>query len=388
MYGMTSGLSARGFMAGQAPFLSGRGWDVALACSREGDVEAFCATEGISFWPIPFDRNPSVVNGIKGWRALWRTLRHVTPDVTVWGSPQASLLGTFACRLQRIPAVYVLHGLRLEGATGLKRRVLRFLEAVTCRMATVVVADGYELRDVAERLKVVRPGRAQVLAHGSANGVSPQAGAPRYRQELGLSDHDVIVAFAGRITTDKGVADLAAAWSLLATEHPDANLVIAGRPDSADPRANELETALARLPRTHLLGHIDDLDRLWADADLAVLPSYREGLPLVIIEAAAAGVPAVMTDCTGGAECVVDGTTGLIVPQRNPAALADAVSRLLDDPTLRREMGAAAKQRALARYDREVLWAAYEGLLRRVKIEADRSPSRSQSPPTGEEHAL
>lgn len=373
LYGMTSGVSARGFMRGQAPFLREHGWDVALACSDEGGVQEFAQAEGLRFHQLPLERNPSLRHDIRAWRLLWRTLRTVAPDVTLWGSPKASLFGVLACRVQGIPAVYALHGLRLEGASGLRRVVLQLLETVTCRLATVVIADGFDLRDTAERLRLVRRGSAEVLAHGSANGVDPSAGEPRYRAELGLGQHDVVVTFAGRITTDKGITELASAWRSLVDTRPSAHLVVAGRVDDADRHAPRLEAMLRGLPNAHLVGHVDDLERLWADSDLIVLPSYREGLPLVVIEAAAAGVPAVVADCTGGPESVVDGVTGLVVPRRDAASLGTALARLVDDSETRSRMGSAARARALARYDRESLWQALDQLLKRVSPSAPHS---------------
>lgn len=364
LYGMTSGVSAPGFMRGQGPFLRQRGWDVVLACSAEGRAAEFAASEGLRFRPLPLERAPSVRNDVHGIRAVWRTVRQVAPDVAVWGSPKASLFGTLACRLQNVPTVYIVHGLRLEGASGLGRLVLLALEALTCRLATVVVADGYALRERAEALHLVPPGRAVVLAHGSANGVDPIPADPKYREELGLAADDVVVTFAGRLTRDKGVAELATAWAAVVTSRPHAHLVVAGRIDPTDPAAPGLEAALRALPNTHVIGHIDDLQRLWADSDLMVLPSYREGLPLVVIEAAAAGVPSVVTDCTGGAESVIDGETGLVIPQRDPDALRCALEQLIDEPETRTKMGQAARQRARVRYDRPTLWHALDQLLR------------------------
>ncbi|WP_240918041.1 glycosyltransferase [Phycicoccus sp. HDW14] len=191
-----------------------------------------------------------------------------------------------------------------------------------------------------------------------------RGGRPRYRHELGLAADDVLVTFAGRLTGDKGIRELVRAWTRLAPSRPGAHLVVAGRVDGPDPEGPALLAALEALPRTHLLGHVEDLERLWADTDVCVLPSYREGLPLVVIEAAAAGVPTVVTDCTGGREVVDDGTTGLVVPRRDAGALAAALERLVDDGALRTRMGMAARERALARYDRPRLWTALEGLLR------------------------
>ncbi len=364
LYGMTSGVSAPGFMQGQGPFLHSRGWDVALTCSAEGGVADFAAAEGLQFWPLPLERTVSLRHDLAGWAALWRTIRRVQPDVTLWGSPKASLLGVLACRLQRVPAVYICHGLRLEGASGLARAVLWLLEWLTCRLATVVIADGFELRDLIERLHLARRGTAVVLAHGSANGVDGQTvPEPRYRQALGLAASDVVVTFAGRLTKDKGIAELIAAWTEVSRTRPAAHLVVAGRADSADPSSSDLETSLRALPNTHLIGHIDDLERLWPDTDILVLPSYREGLPLVVIEAAAAGIPAVVTDCTGGPEAVQDGFTGTVVPRFDAKTLATALGALIDEPDARQRLGLAARERALSRYDRPTLWHALEHLL-------------------------
>lgn len=360
LYGMTSGVSARGFMAGQAGFLRERGWRVALTCSHEGGVGRFAEEEGIEFLPVELARNPSLYQDLRGIASLWRVLRSARPEVAVWGSPKASLLGVVACRLQRVPSLYLIHGLRLEGATGLRRSLLLAAEALTCRLATLVVADGFELQARAEELRLAPGRRIRVLAQGSANGVGPHGALPRYRAALGIPEGDVVVTFAGRITRDKGIRELVEAWRVLAQRRPHAHLVIAGRVDGPDPAGPELEAALAALPRTHLVGHVDDLDRLWSDSDLCVLPSYREGLPLVVIEAAAAGVPALVCDFTGGRETVLDGKTGRVVPRRDTAALAAALDELVGDGALRRRLGEAARERALETYDRPRLWSALE----------------------------
>jgi len=367
LYGMTSGVSARGFIAGQAAFLREHGWRVALVCSDEGDVARFAGEDGIEYLPVDLARNPSVRQDLRGVVGLWRVLRRTRPAATVWGSPKASLLGVALCRALGIPSVYLIHGLRLEGSTGLRRLVLRVAETVTCRLATVVVSDGLELRALAERLRLAPAGRIRVLAQGSANGVGPHAAAPFYRRALGIDVDAVVVTFAGRITRDKGVRELARAWQWVSARRPEAHLVVAGRVDGPDPMGPGLEEGLRSMPRTHLLGHIDDLDRLWADSDVCVLPSYREGLPLVVIEAAAAGVPAVVCDFTGGRETVLDHQTGRVVPRRDVTALAHALDELIGDEHLRERLGRAARERALQNYDRPRLWAALEATLTEIR---------------------
>ncbi len=121
------------------------------------------------------------------------------------------------------------------------------------------------------------------------------------------------------------------------------------------------------MPRTHLVGHIDDLDRLWADSDLCVLPELPGDSPLVVIEAAAAGVPAVVCDFTGGHETVQDHETGRVVPRRDATALAQALDELIGDECLRGRLGRAARERALQNYDRPRLWAALESTLIEIR---------------------
>jgi glycosyltransferase involved in cell wall biosynthesis len=364
LFGMTSGLSARSFIGGQGPFFRERGWDVHLTCSSEADVALFAAAERMTFHPVPLERNPSPSSDARAFWNLASAVRDARPSVVVWGSPKASLFGVLICRVLRIPAIYVIHGLRLEGMHGLGRLVLWAFEATTCRLATRVVADGFDLRDLAVRLRLVGRKKIQVLAHGSANGIEVAQAEPRYRRLLDLNDDAVVVTFAGRITSDKGMAELHTSWLELAEACPTAHLVVAGRADEADPMGEEWERRLRELPRTHLLGHISDLDRLWSDTDVLVLPSYREGLPLVVIEAAAAGVPAVVSNCTGCAEAVADGETGVVVPVRDPSGLTEALLRLVRSPQMRARMGEAARNRAVARYDRSTLWDAWDTFLR------------------------
>ena len=103
------------------------------------------------------------------------------------------------------------------------------------------------------------------------------------------------------------------------------------------------------------LGHVDDMAALFASVDAVVLPSYREGLPKGLIEAAACALPLVTTDVPGCREVVTDGVDGLLVPVRNADALADAIARLQDDPALAARLGAAARAKALAEFDERIV---------------------------------
>jgi glycosyltransferase involved in cell wall biosynthesis len=152
---------------------------------------------------------------------------------------------------------------------------------------------------------------------------------------------------------DKGVREFVEAARILKREGRDLSFALAGQPDPGNPAAIS-ERILADWRSEGLadwLGHVDDMPALLAGADVVVLPSYREGLPKSLVEAAACGRPLITTDVPGCREVVKDGVDGLLVPVRDAAALAQAIARVLDDPSLARRLGEAARAKALAEYD-------------------------------------
>jgi glycosyltransferase involved in cell wall biosynthesis len=129
-----------------------------------------------------------------------------------------------------------------------------------------------------------------------------------------------------------------------------------GRFEPQDPVPSEVERLFRGDARIHLAGHVDDASPYYAAADLCVLPTYREGLPGVALEAAAMELPVVATQIPGCVDAVIGGATGLLVPPRDAKALADALAAYLGDPQLRRTHGIAARQRVLAEFRQETVW--------------------------------
>ncbi len=136
---------------------------------------------------------------------------------------------------------------------------------------------------------------------------------------------------------------------------------IAGQPDPGNPRSVPQATldAWARLPGVELLGHRDDIAPLLAQADVVALPtSYGEGIPRILIEAAAAGLPLVATDVPGCRDIVRPGENGILVPERDAVALADALQRLAQDPALRERMSVRSRAIACSEFSEEQVLAA------------------------------
>ena len=161
------------------------------------------------------------------------------------------------------------------------------------------------------------------------------------------------VVLASRMLWDKGVREFVEAARMLKSQGRALRFQLAGGPDPGNP-ASIPESILRDWQASGIvdwLGHVDDMPTLLAAADVVVLPSYREGLPKSLIEAAACARPLITTDVPGCREVVNDGVDGLVVPVRDALALAHAIARLQDDPSLARRLGEAARAKALAEYD-------------------------------------
>jgi glycosyltransferase involved in cell wall biosynthesis len=160
------------------------------------------------------------------------------------------------------------------------------------------------------------------------------------------------VGFVGRLLYDKGVETLVLAQEMLAKRGVQVRCLLAGTPDPSNP-ATVPEKTLERW-REHenltLMGYVDDIRKVWAQSHVAVLPSRREGLPKSLLEAAACGRPLIATDVPGCREIVRLDVTGLLIAPDNPAALADAVERLMKDRALRLRFGATARQIVVAEF--------------------------------------
>lgn len=165
------------------------------------------------------------------------------------------------------------------------------------------------------------------------------------------------VLLAARLLWDKGLAEYVEAARLLRAEGRHVQCLLAGEPDPGNPAAVPTATLQSWVAEgvVQWLGHVNDMPALLATVHAVVLPSYREGLPKGLIEAAACGLPLVTTDVPGCREVVTHGVDGLLVPVKNATALARAMACLQDDPALRARLGTAARAKALATFDERMV---------------------------------
>jgi glycosyltransferase involved in cell wall biosynthesis len=321
-------------LTGRLRALREAGFRVMLVSGPGELLGRMAASEGIEAIAIPMQRGIAPLADLVSLARLWRLLRRLRPDLTEFSTPKAGLLGTMAAKLSGVPRrIYMLRGLRLETSTGFKRRILLVTERLASACAHVVLCNSNSLRAEALALGMAPAAKLHLLGEGSSNGVDVVRFAPvpsDVLERLGLPRQAFVVGFVGRLTCDKGLPELIEAFGTILKAEPEARLLLVGWFDaSEDALSAAMRARIENHPRIHCTGFVTDTAPYYRAMDLLVLPTWREGFPNVVLEAAATGIPVITTLCTGSRDSVVPEVTGLLIPPGYPEAISEAVLKLL-----------------------------------------------------------
>jgi lipopolysaccharide/colanic/teichoic acid biosynthesis glycosyltransferase len=243
---------------------------------------------------------------------------------------------------------------------GLGGGIIAIIEKITMMLSSRVIAVSNSLRDEVIQRRLVSPRKIKVLGSGACAGVNLSVFDCRrfdgdrslFRAIHRIPLNAMLVTYIGRLAVDKGLATLADAWRHLQTMCPDVFLMIVGPLDDTDPLSDDVLAMFRKDERVCLLPQFThDAARILAASDLAVQPSYREGLGVAALEASAMSLPVVASAVTGLVDAVQHGKTGLLVPAREPRALANAIKTLLADRSTRIQMGADGHRFVADHYD-------------------------------------
>ena len=299
---------------------------------------------------------------LRAFVAIIREIRRFNPHIVHTHTTKAGVVGRIAAMLTGVPVrVHTFHGHVLRGYfSPTVTRLVAFVERMLARRTTALVAVGERVRDELLAAGVARRDQFTVIPPGVA---LPQlVDRAEARVALELSSDGPVVLFVGRLTAVKRLDRLLEAFAEVRDRVPDAVLVVAGEGDLTD----EVRSVAASLgDAVRLVGWQSDVARLYASADLVVISSDNEGMPVTLLEAAMAGVPGVTTDVGSAAEVVEHGVTGLVVPP-DAGALSAALVELLLDAERRSVMGRAAAERAAERFGSARLVTDHAVLYRRL----------------------
>ncbi|WP_159299496.1 glycosyltransferase family 4 protein [Spiribacter sp. SSL99] len=326
---------------------------------------------GLRWMPAPMQRLS--LNPLRELRLLiWliRLIRREQIGLVHGFTIKCAVYGALAARLAgnrpRVGAVagmgyvFINPSLKARFLRPLVRWVLR--AALGGRSGRLILQNGDDV-GVFEQARLINPDHIRLI---KGSGVDLARFTPR-REPLASPPFRVVLP--ARLLWDKGVSELVEASRQLKARGLSVEVLFAGEPDAGNPAAVP-EDAIRRWQAEGLiqwLGKVDDMPTLFQSVHAVVLPSYREGLPKSLIEAAGCALPVVTTDVPGCREVVTDEVDGLLVPVRDAAALAEAIERLVRDPALCKRLGDAARRKAQAEFDERIViertMAVYDELI-------------------------
>ena len=318
-------------------------WDISFICSDDEKFEK-SLPEYINFYPVHMERGISVA-GVKAMFQIKKILKKEKFDMVQYSTPNASLYTAMATKLAKIPVrLYCQWGIAYVGFNGLKRKIFKIVEKFVCGLSTCVQPDSKSNLNFARSEGLYSEKKSSVIWNGSACGVSlDKFNVKRkneyrsyIREKYNIGRDTFVYIFIGRVTRDKGINELLSAFKRL---NDDSVLFLLGN--------NEVDTSVNRelydwsLENKNIIytGNVDDVERYLSAADCYVLPSYREGFGMSVIEAEAMGVPVIVTDIPGPVDAVIDNKTGLLVKKADENSLLDAMKKIrkLNDQEMGKE---------------------------------------------------
>lgn len=369
---LTSPFVLNAFLQGHLSRLR-QSFTVAVCVNRSESDIAVAVPERVEVQDVEIRRKISPWHDVAALWKLWRFYRRHRFDAVVTVTPKAGLLGMLAARLAGTRVrVHWFTGQVWATRKGLMRTMLKGMDRLTAACATDVLADSPSQRDFLVHEGVVAGGKVAVLGHGSISGVDTARFRPdpearqRIRTELQIPGGAPCLLYVGRMSKEKGVPDLLAAFGRLRADFADLHLILVG-PDE------EGLLSRTRIPGLHAVGYTKNAEAYMAAADIICLPSYREGFGSVLIEGAACGLPAVASRIYGVTDAVVENVTGLLHPPGDIAALTDGLRLLISDDAFRLRLRKNAYERAVASFNASHLENLFSQFLGRLLEERSSS---------------
>lgn len=326
-------------------------YDVSLICDNEdGILEDI--PEGVHYIPVKIERGVSL-SALSSIKQIEKVLKENKFDIVQYSTPNAAFYTSIAAKKANVPVrLYCQWGIRYMGFEGWKRSLFKMLEKITCDNSTYIEVESHNIRDFSLSENLYTEANSSVIWNGSASGVNlnkfnaskNDEWRKEVRESLNINDDDVVFSFAARLTADKGINELLEAFLNLTKKYNNIKLIVMGGMDNEGSLNENLIKEAQASSNIVFTGSVPDVERYNGASDVFVSPSYREGFGLVVIEAEAMGIPAIVSNVPGQIDAIVPNETGLDCEVKSAKSLEEAMEKLILDADLRKTLGTNAKR--------------------------------------------
>lgn len=360
----TISLTIKSFLIDFGRYLSeNENYDVTFICNTDVSMYEY-ETEHIHYIPVKMKRGIAF-DGLGVIWHLYKIFNREKFDIVQYSTKNASVYTCIAGSMAGIKTrIYCQWGMMFVAMHGIKRYLIKASELLISGLATDIESESFSIYNAALKEKVFTAKKACVIWNGSACGVNldgydiskREQWRKEIRERYNIPADAVVFGWCGRITRDKGHNELFSAFRELNKTDKNTRLLMVGSYDNVETIDKELFDWTQNCPEVIFTGYSKDVPKMYSAMDVFCSLSYREGFGLVVIEAAAMGLPGIVTDVPGQIDTHVNMETGISVHAKDVVSVVDAMKYYIDNPSKRVAMGIEARKQVERKYDQKMLF--------------------------------
>lgn len=359
----TVSITIKAFLLQFTDYLVNEGYDVTFICNTDESMYKLC-NDHIHYIPVPMKRGV-VFDGLSVINRLTKIFKENNFDIIQYSTPNASLYTSIAAKRAGCKnRLYCQWGIRYMGFEGgIKRMIFKQIEKIVCQKSSVIECESHSIYNFSINEKLYPASKGSVIWNGSACGVDlnkyridkKSIWRQEVRKELNITENATVFCYVGRITRDKGANELLSAFrEVIKTK--EAYLLMIGMFDDANTINADLREWSEKSKHVIFVDWTDKVERYYSAMDVFCSLSYREGFGLVVIEAAAMGLPGIVTNVPGQVDTIAPDVDGWLVPAKNVDQVIYTIEHCIDNLDEVRQYGSNARRHVEEKYEQNELF--------------------------------
>lgn len=358
-------LSLDKLLEGQLRYMS-EFYSVIAVSSEKEYLERIGKRENVATHHIEMTRKITPIQDIVSVVKMYFFFKKVKPFIVHTHTPKAGIVGMVAARLAGVPhRLHTVAGLPLLEATGIKRKLLDFVERLTYSCATKIYPNSNALLGIIKENNYCPSTKLKVIGKGSSNGINTDYFDVNHfsneqksalKKQHNISEDDFVFIFVGRIVTDKGINELISAFSKLHQQKQVKLLLVGPLEQDLNPLLPETLQQIQSNTNIISVGYQNDVRPYIAISNALIFPSYREGFPNVVMQAGAMHLPSIVTDINGCNEIIENGVNGIIIPVKDSSAIHRAMLQCVTNSGQLQKYSANARHCIVSKYQQNKVW--------------------------------
>ena len=342
--------SIRNWIEPVLPYYQKNNIDVSIVCNMDQAFQKYLNEKYpyVHTFSYPFPRGAKLLKTIKSINFLTKFFKREQFDLVQYSTPNASFYASVATKKAKIKQrLYCQWGMVYVTQKGIKRIIFKTIEKITCKNSTFVQPDSVGNLDFCQKNNFYSKEKSCVIWNGSAKGIDlkkynlseKEKNSKEIKEKYRIDDKNIVLGFVGRLGKEKGCNELFSCYRRIHLEYPNTTLLFVGPIEKEKTIQKDLLDYFKNEKSIIITDRVTDVEKYISAMDIFVLPSYREGFGMSVIEASSLEVPVICTKYPGPSSAAINGKTGILIEPKSEEELYKAIAKLINDPELRKYYG-------------------------------------------------